>query len=469
MAARHIGLHLGPPHPFKGMVCLVTGGAQGIGLALALALARRGARVHAADHSPQNIQVAGARLAAEGLEQVVTLHQVDVTDHGALERCITEVHAHEGRLDVLVNNAAFTRWTDVAEMTLADAQLTMRTGYDAMVHAVKITLPLMSAAGGGHIVTMGSAAGVVFVKGPSAAYAAAKAAINAYTQILALELAGTPVHVTLVRPGTVVGTQFFGQHVPSPRMPRLADFLPVSSPEQVADAVVQGILHHRTVVDFPAYLPTLYRAYALAPRLLTTLARLGGPARRDYAQPRPTGTRPRTPAPADSPSASPRTLALRLMNKIAPSAPVSTALRLFSVPADTWLQQRTRGRWSMGRSLGVPTLLLTSTGSRTGQPRQTPLFYVSHRGGYAVVGSNFGLPHHPAWSTNLLHRPRALVLTAGHHIPVTARLVEAEEHDEIWAKILDLATGYQTYSDRSGRRLRIFHLEPDLPNTPHPR
>ncbi|MGW8767563.1 nitroreductase family deazaflavin-dependent oxidoreductase [Streptomyces sp. NPDC055815] len=316
------------------------------------------------------------------------------------------------------------------------------------------------AAGGGHIVTMGSAAGVVFVKGPSAAYAATKAAVNAYTQTLALELARTPVGVTLVRPGTVVGTEFFGKHVPSHRMPRLTDFLPVSSPEQVADAIVHGILHRRTVVDFPGYLPWLYRAYAMAPRLLATAAGLGGPARRDFAQPRRTGPSARTPAHAPPATARPQSPALRLMNEVGPSAPVSTALRLFAAPVDTLLQRRTRGRWSMGRSLGVPALLLVSTGSRTGQPRETPLFYVPHRGGYAVVGSNFGQAHHPAWSTNLLRDPRAVVVTAGRRLPVTARLVEAEERDQIWAKFLRLATGYQSYSDRSGRRLRIFHLEP---------
>ncbi|MGA5192633.1 hypothetical protein [Streptomyces exfoliatus] len=76
---------------------------------------------------------------------------------------------------------------------------------------------------------------VVFVEGPSAAYAAAriwvyafiaaKAPMNAYTQILAAELVASPVHVMLVRPGTVGGTEFFGRHVPSHRMHRIADFL----------------------------------------------------------------------------------------------------------------------------------------------------------------------------------------------------------------------------------------------------
>ncbi|WP_371656825.1 MULTISPECIES: nitroreductase family deazaflavin-dependent oxidoreductase [unclassified Streptomyces] len=130
---------------------------------------------------------------------------------------------------------------------------------------------------------------------------------------------------------------------------------------------------------------------------------------------------------------------------------------------DTVLQRYSVGRWSVGRGLGVPSLLLASTGARSGQPRQSPLFYVGHRNGFCVVGTNFGLAHHPAWTTNLLHNPHAVVITAGQRIPVTARLVEGKERDGVWAQFLDLYSGYQTYSDRSDRHLRIFHLQPSEP------
>lgn len=266
-----------------GKVCLVTGGAQGIGRALTRVLAQQGAHVHVADVSQPSLKLAKRHFADLSLGSSVTLHHLDVTERAAYQECIASAHASGGRLDVLVNNAAFTRWRDVEEMTVEEAELSMRTGYDAMVHGVKAALPLMRACGGGHIVNMGSAAGVVFVKGPSAAYAATKAAVNAYTQILHAELAGSPVHVMLVRPGTVVGTEFFGTHVPSDRMPRIADFLPVSTPEQVAEAVLRGIIRGKTVVDCPRYLPLMYRAYALAPGLMRALASRGGPARRDFA------------------------------------------------------------------------------------------------------------------------------------------------------------------------------------------
>ncbi|WP_314249802.1 SDR family NAD(P)-dependent oxidoreductase [Streptomyces kutzneri] len=290
----------------KGKVCLVTGGAQGIGLAITRALAGQGAHVHVAGISEGHLESAAADFKAAGLGAQVTFHQVDVTDRAAYEECITGVHKAHGRLDVLVNNAAFTQWRDVADMSVEDAQLTMRTGYGAMVYAVKTALPLMQAAGGGTIVNMGSSAGVVLVKGPSAAYAAAKAALNAYTQILAAELAASPVHVMLVRPGTVGGTEFFGRHVPSPRMPRIADFLPVSSPEYVADAILDGLLTRRNIVDVPGYLAAMYRAYAMAPASFRRLAALGGPARRNYATAPTTRRKPqRQPAPRPRLTAAP--------------------------------------------------------------------------------------------------------------------------------------------------------------------
>ncbi|MGW7139321.1 SDR family NAD(P)-dependent oxidoreductase [Streptomyces xanthophaeus] len=447
----------------EGKVCLVTGGAQGIGLATTKALTRRGARVHVAGISPDHLKDAQAELQAAGLGGSVVFHRVDVSNRDAYEQCITDVHAAEGRLDVLVNNAAFTQWRDVTDMSVEDAQQTMRTGYDAMVYGVKAALPLIQAAGGGTIVNMGSAAGVVFVKGPSAAYAAAKAAIGAYTQILAAELAKSPVHVMLVRPGTVVGTEFFGRRVPSHRMPRITDFLPVSTPDQIADAIIRGIIQRHDIVDTPGYLPAMYRAYAMAPTVFRRLAALGGNARRNYADPTlgSKGQAPRRPAAVPPQS---RTLGFRVMNRIGPAPWAGTLMRAAMVPLDTLLQGKTRGRLSVGKTMGVASLLLTTTGARTGRPRPTPLFYVEHDGGYAVVGSNFGLAHHPAWTGNLLTTPTAAVSVAGRQIPVTGRLLDGPEREQVWHKILTtLSTGYQTYSDRSGRNLRIFHLQPTSP------
>lgn len=155
-----------------------------------------------------------------------------------------------------------------------------------------------------------------------------------------------------------------------------------------------------------------------------------------------------------------RALAFRMVNRFVPSRWGCLLMRTVVVPADSVLQAKSEGRLSVGGVLGLPSLLLTTTGARSGRPHATPLCYVEHAGGYAVIGSNFGLAHHPAWSWNLRSNPAATVVTGGAQVPVTSRLVTGAEHDEIWAKFLSLSTGYQTYRDRSGRPLRIFHLAP---------
>ncbi len=263
--------------PLAGKVCAITGGAQGIGWAIAEALCAAGARVHACDISEEYL----ARASPAAGENII-LSRCDVTVGDDLERWIRGIHEREGRIDVLVGNAAFVRWEPVERMTIEESELTMRTGYDAMVRAVMLVLPMMRAAGSGHIVAMGSSAGTIITGDASAAYAASKAAVAAYIETLRLELSGTGIGVTLVRPGVVAGTSFFQTHVRSSRLPRLADFVPAVTPAQVAAAVVNAIRRGRPVVDIPRMLPLLYLLYALFPRATRRLIRLGGRARSDF-------------------------------------------------------------------------------------------------------------------------------------------------------------------------------------------
>lgn len=266
----------------SGQVCLVTGGAQGVGWALCQALADHGARVHACDISEESLARAEAERAASPWAEAIHLVRCDVTDRRALTEWISGVQAREGRVDVLVNNAVFVRFEDVDTMSVEAAERTMRVGYDAMVYATKAVLPHMRAAGAGHIVNMGSSLGRIFTRPSSAAYSATKAAIAAYTQVLQLELEGTPVGATLVRPGTIAGTGFFREQVPSTVMPRAADFLPPLSPPDVARAIVRALRRRTRILDIPGYLPPLYLFYELAPRLFRWAMSLGGQARRDF-------------------------------------------------------------------------------------------------------------------------------------------------------------------------------------------
>lgn len=128
------------------------------------------------------------------------------------------------------------------------------------------------------------------------------------------------------------------------------------------------------------------------------------------------------------------------------------------VPADRLLARLTRGRVVALRL--VPSLLLTTTGRRSGRPRTTPLLSVPDGDAYVVTGSNWGQAHQPAWALNLLADPNATVTVDGRAVPVRARLVTGAERDRLWSLLVAEWPAYETYRRRAGRReIMVFRLE----------
>ncbi|MQY07769.1 nitroreductase family deazaflavin-dependent oxidoreductase [Actinomadura macrotermitis] len=129
-------------------------------------------------------------------------------------------------------------------------------------------------------------------------------------------------------------------------------------------------------------------------------------------------------------------------------------------PLDRALHRLTGGRVLLGQSL-VPSLVLTTVGAKSGEPREAPLACLPEAGGtWVVVGSNFGREKHPAWTGNLLKNPEATVSFRGRRTPVTARLLTGEERAEVWPRLLTVWPVYDRYVERSGRELRVFRLTP---------
>ncbi|MBG0829995.1 nitroreductase family deazaflavin-dependent oxidoreductase [Planomonospora sp. ID67723] len=127
---------------------------------------------------------------------------------------------------------------------------------------------------------------------------------------------------------------------------------------------------------------------------------------------------------------------------------------------DRAVHRLTGGRRVMSDRM-IPTLLLTTTGSKSGEPRVSPLACLPEAGGsFLVVGSNFGREHHPAWSGNLLKTPQAEVSFRGRVVPVTGRLLDGEERDRAWEQLLRIWPVYDRYTEKSGRELRVFRLSP---------
>lgn len=127
-------------------------------------------------------------------------------------------------------------------------------------------------------------------------------------------------------------------------------------------------------------------------------------------------------------------------------------------PLDRRVLTRSRGRRTLLGPIGAPTLLLTTTGAKTGLPRTTPLLYGRVDDDLVVVGSNFGQDHHPAWTGNLLKSPSATVTMAGTDIPVSARLLAGAEAEAAYGVMEQEARTYTAYRARTDRQIRVFRL-----------
>lgn len=133
------------------------------------------------------------------------------------------------------------------------------------------------------------------------------------------------------------------------------------------------------------------------------------------------------------------------------------AVRVYT-PLDKLVYRATRGR----RGLSPPgsVLLLTTTGRKSGQPRQVPVLYLRDGQDLWVMGSSYGRPRHPAWSSNLLADPDAVVRIRGRERRVRARLASDEERRALWPRLLELYPAWEAYATWTDRSFRVFCLEP---------
>ena len=129
-------------------------------------------------------------------------------------------------------------------------------------------------------------------------------------------------------------------------------------------------------------------------------------------------------------------------------------------PAERFLARVSRGRVQLSAIL-VPSLVLHTTGARSGEPRSTYLMYTPDGDGRAIVaGTSFARDRHPAWTYNLLAHPDAAITVRGRRMHVRATRIPDEERDAAWARIEAQWPGYRAYERDSGRLVRLFRLQP---------
>jgi F420H(2)-dependent quinone reductase len=119
-----------------------------------------------------------------------------------------------------------------------------------------------------------------------------------------------------------------------------------------------------------------------------------------------------------------------------------------------------RGRL-LGRVLGMPVLLLTTTGRRTGKPRTTPLTFFRDGANLVVIASNGGADRPPDWSLNLQQNPHAVVKIGTNDLTVQARTASPEERVRLWPGITATYSGYARYQEKTARQIPVLILTPD--------
>ncbi len=125
-----------------------------------------------------------------------------------------------------------------------------------------------------------------------------------------------------------------------------------------------------------------------------------------------------------------------------------------------------RGRL-LGRAGGMPVVILTTTGRRSGRSRRTMLNAPIVDGDRVILVASYGGdPRHPAWFLNLLDEPRVGLTLGGQDRPMRARVASAEEKVELWPAIVGAYRGYGAYQRRTDRQIPVVVLEPHAGHCP---
>lgn len=108
----------------------------------------------------------------------------------------------------------------------------------------------------------------------------------------------------------------------------------------------------------------------------------------------------------------------------------------------------------------LPTLLLTTTGRKSGEPRSLPLIYAAVDDSYVVMASKGGMPNHPVWYLNLEARPECELRVGARRVSARARTAEGDERERLWKRMAEIYPPYLDYQKATERTIPVVVLDP---------
>lgn len=261
---------------FNDATAIITGGASGIGQALAREIAKRGCEVVLADRQARLAEEVASEIRASGGK--ASAREIDVTDYSALEQFVRETKERTGRLDYIFNNAGIGIGGTVREYSIKDWDQTVDVNLRGVINGIQATYQIMINQGFGHIVNTASMAGLIPTPG-AVAYATTKHAVVGLSKSLRAEAASAGVYVSVLCPGVIRTPILEGgkygrlpAKIPPEKIRQLWEKLKPMPPDIFAYKAINSIAKNKAIIVIPSWWKLFWWINRLFPSLGINLA-----------------------------------------------------------------------------------------------------------------------------------------------------------------------------------------------------
>ena len=253
----------------KGKVAVITGGGSGIGRALALGMARRGAHIAICDINKSAAEETRKRIRKAG-RGGATVHTLDVSDAEAFQNLARELIAEHGRIDYLFNNAGIGIGGEARDLSVKDWRAVIDVNLHGVIHGIAAVYPCMAERRTGHIVNTASLDGLVPFPGHGG-YTASKYAVVGLSLALRIEAAPLGVRVSAACPGPVKTPIFDNTPMVNydrAKAMRIVNAAPTITAQDCAARILQGMDKNKAIIPTSSFVRLLWALERTTPNLL---------------------------------------------------------------------------------------------------------------------------------------------------------------------------------------------------------